>query len=424
MKVARGHASHSSHASLSVAEGVSRVHAVLDRVELRSAGSESVAAIDRAVHRLQALKLKAVAAAEREDVADAAGAAGTSAWLAGVTRERGDAAAGQVRLAGALEDGLDATGAALADGLLGVEHAAVIADAMGRLPADVTNAERIEVEQVLVTQAQGVDAGTLRRRARRALAAVERKHPTQVDEAEDAQLRSEEDAALAKARLSLHDNQDGTVKGRFVVPRMAGDMLRKVVQSLAAPRRHSETWKRIQAGQEARIDWPHQYGLALVQVLEHLPVEKLSGKVAATVVVTVDEAALRAGLGAARTDTGADLSVSAVRRLACAAGILPAVLSGASHIMDLGRTKRLFSEHQRVALATTYQECAAFGCDRPYSWSELHHENPWEHGGKTNLELAVPLCGYHHRRIHDPDYGHQIRRRETGLKVVTCHRRP
>jgi hypothetical protein len=407
----------------SVGEVIARVHGLLDRVDASTAAASAVAEIDRAVHRLESLKLKAVAAADRDRVADVTGASGTPAWLAGITRERGDAAAGQVRLASALEEGLDVAGAALADGLVGIEHVAVIAGALDRLPDDVTADERVEVEQVLVDRAKTTDPSALRRAARRALAALERKRPSEVDEAEDAQLRTEEQAALRKARLTLHDNDDGTVSGHFTVPRLAGDVLRKIVQQLASPRRNSRQWRELRAGGSRSLDWPHLYGQAFTELLEQIPTDRLSGKVAATIVVTVDADKLRAGVGAAATDSGADLSISDVRRLACGAGLLPAVLDGAAHVLDLGRTERYFTEHQRVALATRYQECAAFGCDRPYAWTDLHHEDPWHAGGLTDLELAVPLCGHHHRRIHDPDYSHRVVRRDTGRKVVTYHRR-
>ena len=140
-----------------------------------------------------------------------------------------------------------------------------------------------------------------------------------------------------------------------------------------------------------------RYGAAFVELLEHLPTDRLNGKVAATVVVTIDHEQLRESLGAAHLDTGHDLSASEARRLACSAGFLPAVLGGTSLPLDLGRSNRFFTEAQRVALATTYDECAAEGCDRPYAWSELHHEDPWSRGrcdrprpGRAALRLPPP----------------------------------
>lgn len=122
-------------------------------------------------------------------------------------------------------------------------------------------------------------------------------------------------------------------------------------------------------------------------------------------------------------DTGSAMSIGQVRRLACEAGILPAVLDGDSVPLDLGRTKRHFQESQRVALATAYHECAAADCDRPYAWCDLHHEKPWSRGGRTDLADAVPLCGFHHRLVHGER--HQTRIHRVGnRKVVTFRRRP
>ena len=183
----------------------------------------------------------------------------------------------------------------------------------------------------------------------------------------------------------------------------------------------------------ADIDWAHRRGRALTELIEHLDTEKLTGKVASTVIITMTAeqvmgAAKAAKLqqtildatgtlidmapssGAATTDTGQLISASAARRIACNAGILPVVLGGPGHVLDVGRQERFFTEHQRTALATIYETCAAADCDRPYAWSELHHEDPWSKGGLTDLDRAVPLCGYHHRKMHDPGYHHQITR--------------
>ena len=53
----------------------------------------------------------------------------------------------------------------------------------------------------------------------------------------------------------------------------------------------------------------------------------------------------------------------------------------------------------------------------------LHHEDPWSTGGTTDLAKAVPLCGHHHRRVHDPTYQHAVTTDRTGRKQVTYTRR-
>jgi hypothetical protein len=66
----------------------------------------------------------------------------------------------------------------------------------------------------------------------------------------------------------------------------------------------------------------------------------------------------------------------------------------------------LFSDAQRTALGLVHKTCAADGCDRPFSWCELHHLVAWALGGRTDLDQAIPLCHFHHQRIHDHRYDH------------------
>jgi hypothetical protein len=104
------------------------------------------------------------------------------------------------------------------------------------------------------------------------------------------------------------------------------------------------------------------------------------------------------------------VSASTARRYLCNQGALPIVLSGESVPLDLGRTKRLFSSAQRVALAIRDRGCRWPECDRPPSWTESHHINEYQHGGRTDLKDGVALCRRHHLLLHNN--GWQILRRE------------
>ena len=425
---------------LGTADVLRDIDGLLDRLHTGDIRGGSAAAIalgevDRLISRLQAVRLSLVAEADRSEVAAASGLTGTSAWLAASTRRDGGQAARDVRLATALDNGLPATREALAAGDMSTEHAQVIAAATAQLPAGLSLHERATIETDLVRRARLVDPGTLRREGRRILSATERSQ-AEIDAHEDQVLRTEEDSALAKSRLTWHHNGDGTTTGHFTLPSLAASILAKTVQQIASPRRFAQqaakAAKAAGAGTRGEVlaatwdafrgadgDWAHRYGTAFVELLEHLPTDSLSGKVAATVVVTIDHDRLKDAVGAAHLDTGEDLSASETRRLACNAGIVPAVLGGRSVPLDLGRQERFFTEAQRVALATTYDTCAADGCDRPYAWSELHHEDPWSQGGRTDLAKAVPLCGHHHRRAHDPRYSHHFVTEAKGRKRVT-----
>jgi hypothetical protein len=136
--------------------------------------------------------------------------------------------------------------------------------------------------------------------------------------------------------------------------------------------------------------------------------------------VTIDLDALLTGLGAAGLDTGIAIPAGEARRLACTAGLVPAVLGGDSVPLDLGRSRRLYTRSQRRALALAHDTCAVAGCTRPFAWCEIHHHRlSWAKGGRTDLDDALPLCGHHHRRAHDTRF--DLRRRPDG--EYTFHRR-
>ncbi|RNL80037.1 HNH endonuclease signature motif containing protein, partial [Nocardioides marmorisolisilvae] len=308
-----------------------------------------------------------------------------------------------------LAQGLERRGAAreaLGRGSISTEHAAVIVQADRNLPRQVTAVQRDRVEADLLAKAETLSPTALRRAARRALEAVEN-DVAAVDAHENELVVSEEDRARAKTRLTMHDNGDGTVTGHFTVPSAQGSLLKKIIETITAPRRGRLGASQAQVGErEARTDFDRARGEALVELIEHLPTDHLHPRSAATLVVTVSEEILRGALKAVGLDTGEILSAGEVRRLACNAHLIPAVLGGKSLPLDLGRGSRLFTEAQRIALGLRHSTCAADGCDRPFAWCELHHLHSWALGGRTDLANAVPLCHFHHQRIHDHRYRH------------------
>ncbi len=443
-----------------------------------------VEGVERLIRRLEAVKLSMIAVAERSRVAMRTGSANTAAWVSQATRSGSGVAAGQVALATALDNGLDATKAALAEGSVSARHAAIIVDTMSSLPESLASAERDRVESSLVRQARQLEPGRLRHAATMALAAAE-KSAAEVAAHQERVLQDQERRAYAAARFTMHHRGDGTTTGSFLVPTGSAQVLQKVLRSMTAPRRDSQggddtrgvrggdTNHRDQGDSSAHRDqgdatgaqgrlvrgadwdslnWAEKQGRAFIDLLDHLPTERLTGKVASTIVVTMTAdqifgaarvarmvgAAGQSGsssedpaptrevapdVGAARCDTGHLHSTGEARRLACNAGILPLVLGGPSMPVDLGREQRLFSYHQRTVLATLYDECAAIGCDRPYAWSELHHLTPWRVGGRTDLKDAIPLCGHHHRRMHDGAFRSHVTVDDHGVKSVAFIRR-
>lgn len=104
--------------------------------------------------------------------------------------------------------------------------------------------------------------------------------------------------------------------------------------------------------------------------------------------------------GAGMTPYGDLLDMTTVRRIACDAGIIPAVLGSDSEPLDVGREERLFTGRLRTAVVLRDRECSFPGCDRPPDWCEVHHLVPWWAGGPTTLDNGALLCERHHTIVH------------------------
>lgn len=117
------------------------------------------------------------------------------------------------------------------------------------------------------------------------------------------------------------------------------------------------------------------------------------------IVVRMNLRDLGSGRGLGRIDgTEQPVSVGQLRRLAGDAGIVPEVLGGESEVLDVGRTARLFTREQRLALVERDGGCAK--CHAPPEHCEAHHIRWWETGGGTDLANGVMLCTRCHHDVH------------------------
>ena len=120
--------------------------------------------------------------------------------------------------------------------------------------------------------------------------------------------------------------------------------------------------------------------------------------------VTVDFDALAKRLSYGMLDNGLAVTPDTVRRLACDARILPAVMDTAGQVLDLGRTQRVWTGAARRAVILRDRGCIFPDCDKPPAWCDVHHINYYSHGGGTDLCNAALLCAFHHYLIHHSDW--------------------
>ena len=103
--------------------------------------------------------------------------------------------------------------------------------------------------------------------------------------------------------------------------------------------------------------------------------------------------------GIARTLDGNPVSDAL---LACVAsgGTLERVLTAEGRIIDHGRDIRNFTDAQRRAILARDQGCRTPGCDAGPERCEIHHVDPVENGGLTDIANGVAKCRHHHLRHH------------------------
>ncbi|WP_205473318.1 HNH endonuclease signature motif containing protein [Nocardioides sp. SYSU D00038] len=350
--------------------------------------AETLTEIAKLESQVAALKLRVARHAQTQKVEAASGATSTAAWLAVATRATRRETARTMRLAEQL-DTMPTVAQALGRGELLLEQAEVIARAIDKLPDDTDPQIREQAQVKLVELAQQHDAKDLIVLGNRILDIV---CPEVGEAAEAAALAREEREAEKACKLTMLDDGEGRTHGRFVIPTMHAEALKKALFAHAALTHEKVTSQSL--------------GQAFCDYILRYPADALPqrGGVNATVVVTIPLAVLEGRLAACELDTGTRISPGAARRLACEAGLIPAVLDARSQVLDLGRTRRLFTTPQRIALGLQQKTCRSEGCDRPASTCEAHHKTRWTDGGRTDLRDGVLLCPSHHQRAHDPTY--------------------
>lgn len=371
--------------------------------------------------QLAELRLRILA--DAGDLAAQTAAKDAAGWLAHHTRTRYADARSELRLAESLDRRRPRLVAAMREGGATLAQAQVIDRALNALPATLDAQTISEAEAHLVERAREFGPKELGRIGRRILDVVA---PEIAEAAEGARLAELESHAHDVTRLTMRRLGDGTTRISSVVPDAAATRLATYLEAHANPRRTTvdEDAADRPGGVDtatahdavARLAYPRRMGEAFVAFLEnvdagHLPIH---GGSATTVVVTIPLAALQtelagaglvgAGLVPGDDLTGDRISASQARRLACTAHIIPAVLDGRSIPLDLGRSRRLFTPAQRLAMAVRDGMCRAEGCDVPATWCEAHHLHPWKHGGRTDIDDGALLCSHHHHRVHDTSY--------------------
>jgi hypothetical protein len=355
--------------------------------------AEALRRLDRLESQLAGVRLRVMA--DADEVAEATADHSVATWLATETRTDPRDRAGELALARALERRWTRLATALVDGSVHLAQARVIVHGLDDLPADEVGAEvMVRAEEALIGYAATYAPRPLRRLARRILEVAA---PDTCEEAEGRALEREERRAAAVTSLSIRRLGDGTTRLAGRLPDAVADRLRTYLDAYTSPRHRG-------VGEGDQVPPRRRLGEAFGAFLEAADPDRmpLHGGDATTVLVTIDLETLKSRLAGVGLVGEEPISAGHVRRLACTAEIIPIVLGGKSEVLDLGRSRRLFSSAQRKAMAVRDRRCRAENCEIPAAWCEAHHAaKQWNENGRTDLKDGVLLCSFHHHRAHD-----------------------
>ncbi|GAA4402977.1 hypothetical protein GCM10023168_14080 [Fodinibacter luteus] len=232
---------------------------------------------------------------------------------------------------------------------------------------------------------------------------------------------------LAKsARLSspMVESGDLTEYQLLMTPEQAA-VLEAAIGPLSAPAPNEVTGERdLRPAGQRRVE-------ALTQVCrrsagldaEAQGADGAGGAAAAVhVIVPLADLEQRVGCGevVGSTASGTLLSPEVLRRVCCAADLVPHVLGSAGEDLDLGRVVRLFTRGQRRLLWRRDRGCTYPGCTAPAAWAQAHHVLHWLDGGRSDVDNAALLCQRHHTFVHQRRLVAAVRRTpdERGRYVV------
>jgi hypothetical protein len=347
--------------------------------------------VHQAEQALAAARLHLLGEISGRDLPARQGVGSTTSWLIGRLHIAAGTAGQWVEVAGYLgrRPTLDT---ALTRGAVNVDQVKVIGAAVAALPAKEIGPQIVdEAETALVDMAADFDPRALSKLGRRILWHVA---PDVAEKVYEAALRREEERANITRALTLTPAGDGRTRVSGWLDAEAAAVVTAALDPLCNPRscdaqdKRTATQRRADALREIcqlalRTDTLPDHGGERPQLVVTVPFDTLTGQ-----------------LGAGMLDTGEAITPEQVRRLACDAQIIPAVLGGDGQVLDLGRSRRLFTGAVRRALVIRDGGCAFPGCSRPARWCEGHHILPAALGGPTSVDNGVLLCGPHHRLVH------------------------
>ena len=296
-----------------------------------------------------------------------------------------------------------ATAAAAHDGLIGAEHARIIGQILGKIPACVPADRVAEAEAALAGCAATMTPEALVTAGHRILAHLN-PDGNLTDAADRSRRRS---VNLGRQGVDLMSDISGTLTPAC---RAKLDALFAKLAAPGAGTEHANDPHPDLADPRSQAQRNHDALEALCdQVLGRPDLGSHRG-VPVTAIITMTLTDLEACTGQATTASGGVLPVRDALTMAERCHPILVLFDHHGRPLHLGRQRRLASADQRLALIAAEGGCTKPGCSVPPYQCQVHHaDNDWADGGKTDIEELTLACDSDHAGVHPGNLGWSTR---------------
>lgn len=382
---------------------------VLDRIRSDRSGLDPETRLkwaqlgQRVAERVAALAGVLVGEADLESASVRAKGTPMSSWLTMNGNLSRRESAGLLHSARALAEH-PAVGEAATEGKIGSGQARAITTVLRSIEDGLDESQRRQAERKLIELAARMDSDRLAKAAAQVLAEVA---PQNANELLERKLQAETESAQRNRSLRFFRDGGGSVRFDGSLPRVDAEAWLALLDAHAESQRRTVLEQRDPLApsltpQQRRAD-------ALIGMIGKHSLARLapsSGGDRPRLLVRLDYDQLRRdAAGAGLIGDGEQLSAGELRQLCCDAELIPAVLNGASEVLDVGRANRLVTSAIRTALNLRDAGCVFPGCQTRPAVCEAHHIKPWWAGGVTSASNLVLLCHHHHALVEPARYG-------------------
>lgn len=276
--------------------------------------------------------------------------------------------------------------AAQARGEISVEHTRVILEVLHELPPAVTVEDRVLAEAELVTA-----AATLRPREVGLVGERIKAHLNP-----DGVLASDAEHERRRGFL-LQPEIDGSYTARGRLTPSCGAQLLAALTPRSAPKPAEGGQDGLDGHNGAALADPRSYSQRMHDGLEELAgiavrrSEPTESGAPAQAIITMTADQLNNRRRWVETSFGQLLSVGQALRMADEAAITIVGHASNGAVLTLGRTRRLASRAQTLALIARDKGCSFPGCDKPPEHTQRHHVIGWADGGSTDVDTPLVI---------------------------------